>query len=77
MSKKGARIILLARNVPKAQEVATEISRDTGHQVDVVCLDLASLASVRECAKKLLDTENKIDILINNAGNIMDLTVAL
>ena len=77
MSKKGARIILLARNVRKAQEVATEISRDTGHQVDVVCLDLASLASVRECAKKLLDTENKIDILINNAGKIASLIVVL
>ena len=25
-------------------------------------------SSVRECAKKLLDNEEKIDILINNAG---------
>jgi NAD(P)-dependent dehydrogenase (short-subunit alcohol dehydrogenase family) len=31
-------------------------------------LDLASLRSVRECAQKLLDKEDKIDILINNAG---------
>lgn len=31
-------------------------------------LDLASLRSVRECAQRLLDKEDKIDILINNAG---------
>ena len=55
-----------------AQEIASEISRDTGHRVDVEKLDLASLDSVRECAKTLLAKEDKIDILINNAGKEMD-----
>ena len=41
---------------------------ETGATVVVEKLDLASLKSVRECAQKLLDTEDKIDILINNAG---------
>ena len=36
----------------------------------MVQLDLASLKSVRKCAETLLQTEDKIDCLINNAGNI-------
>lgn len=37
-------------------------------QVEAIHLDLASLSSVRKCAKQLLDQEPKIHILINNAG---------
>ncbi len=38
--------------------------------MDVEHLDLASLKSVRECAQRLLEKEDKIDILINNAGEL-------
>lgn len=31
-------------------------------------LDLASLASIRKFANNIIDTETKVDILINNAG---------
>lgn len=68
ISKKGARVIMLCRNTEKAHAAAREINKDTGNQVDVVKLDLASLKSVRECADTLLEKEDKIDILINNAG---------
>lgn len=38
----------------------------------IICkLDLCSLASVRECARTLNDTEPNIHILINNAGVMM------
>jgi len=37
--------------------------------VDVEKLNLASLKSVRDCAQRLLEKEDKIDILINNAGD--------
>ena len=60
---------MLCRNTEKADEAATEIRKDTGNQVDVHKLDLSSLKSVRECAQILLDKEDKIDILINKAGN--------
>ena len=31
-------------------------------------LDLASLESVRECAKVINETEERLDVLVNNAG---------
>ena len=32
---------------------------------------IASLKSVRNCAQTLIDTEGKINILVNNAGEIL------
>ena len=62
---------MLCRNTEKAKVAASQISEETGNPVDVMKLDLSSLKSVRECAQMLLDNEEKIDILINNAGNII------
>ena len=62
---------MLCRNTEKAEAAAAEIRTETGNQVDVLKLDLSSLESVRECAQMLLDKEEKIDVLINNAGKIM------
>ena len=68
ISKKGGRVIMLCRDTEKARSVAKEINDETGNQVDVVKLDLASFKSIRNCADYLLEKEDKIDILINNAG---------
>lgn len=68
ISKRGARVIVLCRNIDKANAAAEEISKETGNAVEVEKLDLSSLKSVRECAQKILDKEEKIDILVNNAG---------
>ena len=38
-------------------------------KLQVYCLDLASISSIRECTKTINKKESKIDILINNAGN--------
>ena len=55
ISKRGARVIILCRNLDKAKAAAEEISKETGGTVDVEKLDLSSLKSVRECAQKLLE----------------------
>ncbi|XP_058801301.1 retinol dehydrogenase 11-like [Phymastichus coffea] len=81
--RRGARVILACRNLDKANEAAEEIkkvppSRPEREQFQgepgevVVCkLNLASLASVRECAKELANSESQIHLLINNAGVMM------
>ena len=64
---------MLCRNIQKGEEAASEILKATGNPVEVLKLDLSSLTSVRECAQMILDKEEKIDILINNAGTICKL----
>jgi len=69
----GARVIMACRNVQKAEEAAAEIRAavadlDNAGEVRVEKLDLTSLQSVRECAQRILDSEPKIHLLVNNAG---------
>jgi NAD(P)-dependent dehydrogenase (short-subunit alcohol dehydrogenase family) len=68
LSGKGARVIIACRSQPKAKAAIEKIQAHNG-AVDVssVALDLGDLSSVRRCAEQLL-SEEKIDVLINNAG---------
>lgn len=66
-------MIMACRSVEKAEEAAKDIRErcknesNTG-EILTTELNLSSLKSVRDCAKKLNQSENKIDLLINNAG---------
>jgi NAD(P)-dependent dehydrogenase (short-subunit alcohol dehydrogenase family) len=65
----GAHVVMAARNQEKAAEAVADIRRGVpGASLEVVALDLASQASVREAAEQILATHEKIDILVNNAG---------
>ena len=66
----GAKVVMLCRNISKAEDAANAIRQETGGLVTVRSLDLGSLESVRQCANQILDEEDRIDILINNAGNV-------
>ncbi len=68
LSRRGARILSLCRDVDKAEKVARDIAKDTNGVIEVIKLDLASLKSVRECAERILEKEEKLDLLVNNAG---------
>ncbi|RZC41207.1 retinol dehydrogenase 13-like [Asbolus verrucosus] len=74
--KRGARIILACRNVDKANEAIEDIKKqcegcENLGQLDVVRLDLSSLSSVKMCAKAVLESEQEINLLVNNAGVMM------
>lgn len=64
----GAKVVMACRNVHMAEKVATEIGKETGGELVVMKLDLASLASIRTFAADLKVKETKIHMLINNAG---------
>ncbi|XP_020557541.1 retinol dehydrogenase 13-like isoform X4 [Oryzias latipes] len=67
-----ARVVMACRDLSRAVQAAEEIRKSTGNgNVVVRHLDLASLYSVRTFAKEFLDTEDRLDILINNAGVMM------
>ncbi|GAB1602601.1 hypothetical protein Ahia01_000539700 [Argonauta hians] len=68
---RGARVIMACRNLTKARNVADELLAITGVEptmVTIVHLELSDLDSVRLCGRQILDTESKLDLLVNNAG---------
>jgi NAD(P)-dependent dehydrogenase (short-subunit alcohol dehydrogenase family) len=65
----GSQVVLACRDTAKGEEAAEEIrSRTPGASVIVEPLDLASLASIRDCAERLCSGCESLDLLINNAG---------
>ena len=65
----GANVVLACRDEAKASAVVDHIRAATPKaQVSVVLLDLASLDSVREAARRIGAEHERIDVLINNAG---------
>jgi NAD(P)-dependent dehydrogenase (short-subunit alcohol dehydrogenase family) len=69
LARQGAHVILACRSRDKTLAVIDEIKRETGNdRVEYVALDLCDLASVRACAKELLDRGIPIHGLVNNAG---------
>uniref|UniRef100_A0A1A8I8V9 Wu:fd55e03 n=2 Tax=Nothobranchius TaxID=28779 RepID=A0A1A8I8V9_NOTKU len=72
MAQRGARVILACRDMTRAHIAADEIRQKSGNgNVVVKKLDLASLQSVRDLAKDIQQNEDRLDILINNAGIMM------
>uniref|UniRef100_H2Z7K1 Uncharacterized protein n=1 Tax=Ciona savignyi TaxID=51511 RepID=H2Z7K1_CIOSA len=72
--KRGARVILGCRNTDKAEAAKQRIVTETEGNEDKVILkklDLSSLSSVRSFAKEIIETESKINVLLNNAGVMM------
>ena len=66
----GAQVVGAARDLDKAR-AATEAVRDqaaNGGGLELVALDLASLASVRACADGLNADGRRFDLIIANAG---------
>ncbi|WP_426061405.1 SDR family oxidoreductase [Hymenobacter sp. B1770] len=71
LAKKGAHVIILARNSQKAEATQREIKAAAGHdRVDVLLADLAVLEQVRQAAAELNARYPRLDLLINNAGLI-------
>ncbi|CAL4135078.1 unnamed protein product, partial [Meganyctiphanes norvegica] len=73
LSARGAKIIMACRDTKKAEKVAAFISKETGGEIDVIQMDLSSLASIREFAKQVKEKYSHIHQLINNAGIMLAL----
>jgi NAD(P)-dependent dehydrogenase (short-subunit alcohol dehydrogenase family) len=67
----GANVVGTARDLAKAEAATAQIRKDAaanGGSFELVELDLASLASVRNCADQLLRKGEPLDVIIANAG---------
>lgn len=63
----GARMLVGARDASKGQAVVEELRR-AGGAAEVVLVDQASFASVREAAARIAAVHPSLDVLVNNAG---------
>lgn len=69
LAKKGATVVLACRNQAKGEAAANAIrSEKPAGSVQVMALDLSSLASVRAFAAEFSNNFDRLDLLINNAG---------
>ncbi|GLS21859.1 oxidoreductase [Labrys miyagiensis] len=67
----GAHVVGAARDLAKAQaatRLAQEQAQQSGGALELIALDLASLASVRACADSLTAQGKPFDLVIANAG---------
>lgn len=64
----GARIYITARNLDKGRQVASELSTDPLRPVQVLGMSFDSFASIRAAAEEFLKKEERLNVLINNAG---------
>ena len=67
----GARVVLAGRDPAKLAAVQADLRRE--HQADrfpTLVVDMASLASVRAAVERVLATEHRLDVVIDNAGAI-------
>lgn len=71
LARAGKTVVMLCRDMAAARRVRDEIrTQSSGASIIVVHCDLASLASVRECAETVRRLVPSIGMLINNAGMV-------
>lgn len=65
----GCSVVLACRDTNKGEAAKQKIEQEfPDADVEVAILDLGSLGSVRDAAKRFLDSARPLDLLINNAG---------
>nr|XP_022915032.1 retinol dehydrogenase 12-like [Onthophagus taurus] len=68
-AKRGAKVILACRNKIKGEEARKQIIKETNNDnVILKVIDMESFESVRNFANDFNRNEERLDILINNAG---------
>lgn len=69
LAARGAKVIIACRSIRLASEAIEEIIKFSGNSnVHYQHLDLASLQSVREFCQQFIKNEERLDVLVNNAG---------
>jgi NAD(P)-dependent dehydrogenase (short-subunit alcohol dehydrogenase family) len=69
LAAKGAAVVMAARDQEKAAHAVQTVREGASSAVvELVPLDLGSLASVRAAAQQVLEGHERIDVLVNNAG---------
>jgi NAD(P)-dependent dehydrogenase (short-subunit alcohol dehydrogenase family) len=69
LARGGARLLLHGRDAGRGADTLSAIRAATGNErLEFVQADFASLAEVRAMAARLVEDQNRLDALVNNAG---------
>lgn len=69
--QRGAHVILTSRDLKRGEEAAAQVRAvSPGASIEVMSLDLASLANIRSFAERFLSKGVPLHALINNAGAV-------
>lgn len=69
LARAGAHVVMAVRDTEKADRAVTAITTEIpAARLELVALDLGSLASVRAAADTIAAEHDHVDILVNNAG---------
>ena len=72
LAQQGAEVIVVGRDPGRAEATAAAIQADGAPPPKVEIADLARLDQVRALASRLNQTLDRIDVLINNAGLVLN-----
>jgi len=73
LAAQGSRVLMVARNRKKGEAARAKVSRSTNNRaVELVVCDLSSQRQVRELASTILERCDRLDVLVNNAGLILE-----
>ncbi|HEV2120971.1 MAG TPA: SDR family oxidoreductase [Candidatus Bathyarchaeia archaeon] len=69
LAKKGATVVMVARNKERGEAARDDIIRTTqNNSIDLLLADLSSLESVKTLASEFQKKYSRLHVLINNAG---------
>jgi NAD(P)-dependent dehydrogenase (short-subunit alcohol dehydrogenase family) len=72
LAEQGHHLLLAGRNPDKLTAVAQEARSGGASEVETFQADFESLQSVRKLAQSVLDSVDRLDVLVNNAGTVYD-----
>ena len=71
LARAGFRLILVGRDAARLDAARRAVAKDAGSaQVETELADFTALAAVRRLAERVLATQARLDLLVNNAGLI-------
>jgi NAD(P)-dependent dehydrogenase (short-subunit alcohol dehydrogenase family) len=71
-ARRGAKVVIVARDSAKAQTAARDIKAQTGVAVDWLAADLSSQESIRRLAEAFRSQYPNLHVLVNNAAVFTD-----
>ena len=68
LARLGADVKVLTRDSDRSAKLARELAKETGGRVGGVTCDVSDLTSVRRFTGRFAAAEDRLDVLVNNAG---------